>query len=308
VATKARLVELLDSGRPLREAARGLTSHISLAKPSLSHVMAASALTAYAARRPALELAGLETIFWLLVLCLGAATLNNYQDRDIDRLLRRTRGRPLASGEIGSWSGLAQAAVLILAGTLGLAGASGSAVLPVIGLAAVGVYNFVYTPLKRKSVLAIIPGAVCGALPVLMGWMAAGGGLESPQLWILVVVLAVWQLPHFWLVVLENQRDYRVSGIPNMLGVLSVEQLRRLVFLWATSFVVLTLLLPLYRVTQSAVAAWVLSANALVLASVFAFFLIRPDDRASYRGLFRFLNLSLALVMGVVMLDCLLRA
>jgi protoheme IX farnesyltransferase len=165
----------------------------------------------------------------------------------------------------------------------------------------------VYTPLKRKSVLAIIPGAVCGALPVLMGWVAAGGGLTSPQLWILVVVLGVWQLPHFWLVVLENQCDYRGSGIPNMLRLLSAEQLRRLVFLWGTTFVVLTLLLPVYRVTQSAVAAWVLAANAFALASVFAFFLLRVDG-GGYRGLFRYLNLSLALVMGVVMLDCLLHA
>jgi protoheme IX farnesyltransferase len=270
--------------------------------------MAASAFTAYVARKPALELSGLGIVFWLFLLCLGAATLNNYQDRDIDRLLSRTRRRALAAGEIGSRAALIQAAVLILAGTLGLGFTSDTVVLPITGLAAVCLYNFAYTPLKRRTSLAIIPGAVCGALPVLMGWMAAGGGLASPQLWILVVVLGVWQLPHFWLVVLENQRDYRGSGIPNMLRVLSVDQLRRLVFLWATAFVVLTLLFPLYRVTQSAVAAWVLFANALILASVFAFFLVRLDDGASYRGLFRFLNLSLAVVMGVVMLDCLLYA
>jgi len=270
--------------------------------------MAASAFAAYIARRPTLEPNGLLTVFWLFLLCLGAATLNNYQDRDIDRLLRRTRGRALAAREIGSGAALIQAAALILAGTLGLGFTSDAVLLPIIGLAAVCLYNFAYTPLKRRTSLAIIPGAVCGALPVLMGWMAAGGELASPQLWILVVVLGVWQLPHFWLVVLENQGDYRGSSIPNMLRILSVAQLRRLVFLWATAFVVLTLLFPLYRVTQSNAAAWTLSANALILASVFAFFLVRLEERTSYRGLFRVLNLSLAVVIGVVMLDSLLHA
>ena len=114
--------------------------------------------------------------------------------------------------------------------------------LPMAGLLGVCFYNLIYTPLKRRTILAIVPGAVCGVLPILMGWMAAGGGLASPKVWILVVIFGVWQLPHFWLVVLANRRDYRSSGIPNMLGILSVRQLRKLVFVWVGSFVVLTLL------------------------------------------------------------------
>ena len=303
MAPRAQTVAISNSRRPFSELAFRVVRHIGLAKLSLCYLMTASAFTAYVARRPALDSTALGTLFCLFLLCLGSATLNNYQDRDIDGQLRRTRRRPLARGEISPQAALFQAAALILAGTVGLFLASGSAALPLTGLIAVGFYNGIYTPLKRTTVLAIIPGAVCGMLPVLMGWMAAGGvgGLGSPKLWILMVVFGVWQLPHFWLVVLAHREDYRNSGIPSMLRILSVAQLRQLVFVWAVAFVVLTLCLPLYRVILSQTAAWVLFANALILAMVFGICLQGGSDR--YRALFRHLSLSLAIVISVILID-----
>jgi protoheme IX farnesyltransferase len=280
--------------------------HIGLAKLSLCYLMSASALTAYVARRPVLDAAALETIFCLFLLCLGSATLNNYQDREFDTRLRRTRRRPLARGEIGPRTALVQATALIIAGTAGLFLSSGSLALPLTGLIAVGCYNGIYTPAKRTTILAILPGAVCGMLPVLMGWMAAGGGLGSPKLWLLMIVFGVWQLPHFWLVLLAHREDYRNSGIPSMLGILSVGQLRQLVFVWAAAFVVLTLCLPLYRVILSEAAAWVLFANGLLLATFFGICLWGGRDR--YRALFRQLSLSLAIVMSVIVIDGIARS
>jgi protoheme IX farnesyltransferase len=283
--------------------ADGVGKHIGLTKPSVSLLMAASASTVYVVREPDLDWTALGVIFSLFMLFLGGATLNNYQDRDLDTRLQRTRERPLAAREIAPQAALIQALVLILAGTLGLFSVGTSLALPMTGVISIFLYNFVYTPLKRKTVLAVIPGAVCGILPVLMGWMAAGGGPESPRLWILVVVFGVWQLPHFWLVVLANEGDYRRSGIPNMLRFLSVRQLRKLVFVWVAAFVVLSLFLPLYRVVLSDSATWVLLANALTLSSVFGFvlFLQRGGDR--YHELFRYLNLSVAIVMSVIVVD-----
>jgi protoheme IX farnesyltransferase len=265
--------------------------------------MTASALVAYVVREPALDLTALGTMLCVFSLCLGGATLNNYQDRHVDAKLRRTRERPLASGSMGTRAALVQAAILILTGTLGLLFIGESVALPITGLIAIGVYNGIYTPLKKTTVLAIVPGAVCGMLPVSMGWMAAGGGVGSPTLWMLMVLVGVWQLPHFWLVVLANQEDYRDAGVPSMLRILSAQQLRQLVFVWVTAFVVLTLCLPLYRVILSETAAWILFANALLLASISCLFLYLPRDAARYRELFRYLNLSLAVVMAVIMAD-----
>jgi protoheme IX farnesyltransferase len=296
-------VEALDSRRSLLGRANGVMRHIGLAKLSLCYVMTASAGTAYVVRRPVLELPALGAIFCVLLLCMGAATLNNYQDRVVDTRLRRTRRRPLPLGEMSSRAALIQAVLLLLSGTLGLFLVAESLALPLTGLIAVCFYNGIYTPLKKRSILAVVPGAVSGSLPVLMGWMAAGGELGSPKLWILLVVFGVWQLPHFWLVVLANHEDYRASGIPTMLRIFSVRQLRQLVFVWVTAFVVLTLCLPLYRVTLSESAAWVLFANAVILASVFGLLLGVRGEGDRYRRLFLVMNLSLAVVMTVVMAD-----
>jgi protoheme IX farnesyltransferase len=303
VQARAQLMELWDSWRTPSERLEGVAKHIGLTKMARSYLMAVSAATAYVVRKPSLEWAALETFSYLFLLFLGAATLNNYQDRHLDGRLRRTRGRPLPRGEIGSRAALLQALILIFAGTLGLFVASGSVLLPAAGLIGVCFYNLIYTPMKKRTVLAIVPGAVCGALPILMGWMAAGGGLAAPEVWILVVIFGVWQLPHFWLVVLASREDYRESGIPNMLGVLSVRQLDKLVFVWVTSFAALTLLLPLYRVVLSEAAAWAFFANALVLTSVFGVLLFSQRGGHRYRNLFRYLSLSVAVVMCVIIVD-----
>jgi protoheme IX farnesyltransferase len=303
VESSAQIAERSGLCEVLRKSADGIAKHIGLTKPSVSLLMVASAATAYVAREPDPDGAALGAIFFLFLLLMGGATLNNYQDRDLDARLRRTRKRPLAAREIDSRAALIQATVLILVGTLGLFWVGTSAALPTMGVIAICLYNFVYTPLKRKTVLAVIPGAVCGILPLLMGWTAAGGGLESARLWILVVVFGVWQLPHFWLVVLANEGDYRSSGIPNMLRSLGVRQLRRLVFVWVVAFVGLSLLLPVYRVVLSDSATWVLLANALILSSVFGFVLFLQDGSDRYRELFRYLNLSVAIVMSVIVVD-----
>ena len=300
---RAHLMELLDAWGPPSERLKGAAKHIGLTKMARSYLMATSAATAYIVRNPSFEWMALGTVFSLFLLCLGAATLNNYQDRDLDGKLRRTRRRPLATGEVGSRAALTQALILITAGTLGLLIGSGSMSLPMTGLIGVCFYNLIYTPLKRRTTLAIVPGAVCGVLPILIGWMAAGGGLASPKVWILVVVLGVWQLPHFWLVVLASRGDYRESGIPNMLRVVSVQQLDKLVFVWVTSFAVLTLLLPLYRVVLSEAAAWMFFANALLLTSVSAALLFSQRGGHRYRDLFRYLGLSVAVVMSVIIVD-----
>jgi len=303
VQAKAQLLELLDSWRPASAPFKRVARHIGLTKIARSYLMAVSAATAYIVRRASFEWIALETVFYLFLVFLGAATLNNYQDRDMDGRLQRTRGRPLPGGEIGSRAALLQALILIFAGTLGLFVVSESMLLPMTGLIGVCFYNLIYTPMKRRTALAIVPGAVCGALPILMGWMAAGGGLAAPEVWILVVIFGVWQLPHFWLVVLASREDYRASGIPNMLRVLSVRQLDKLVFVWVTSFAVLTLLLPLYRVVLSEAAAWAFFANALILTSVFAVLLFSARGGHRYRDLFRYLSLSVAVVMSVIIVD-----
>jgi protoheme IX farnesyltransferase len=154
-------------------------------------------------------------IVWagVTLLAMGAAALNQVLDRDIDALMARTRLRPLPRNQmtpvaatfIGGGVSLAGCTALFLAGGL----------LPVmLGLAALGWYLAVYTPLKRRTPLALPLGALCGAMPPLIGWCLAGGALTDFRIITLAGLFFIWQIPHFWLLQARHAEDYQRAGIP----------------------------------------------------------------------------------------------
>jgi protoheme IX farnesyltransferase len=140
----------------------------------------------------------------------AAGALNQWLERDADGLMIRTQRRPLPSGRLGRPQALAFAAALALAG-LGLTGfAIGIAPALVVALSLV-TYLLIYTPLKRRTWWATIIGAVPGGLPILAGWMAAGGGLDGAGL-ALFAILFLWQMPHFYALAWIYRDDYLRGG------------------------------------------------------------------------------------------------
>lgn len=124
----------------------------------------------------------------------GALALNQYAERDADRVMRRTRDRPIPSGRVTPREALVFGLTLLGAGITHLAVASGA--LPALLAAVSGaIYLLVYTPLKRRSPICTIIGAAPGALPILIGW-AAGSGSLDPGGWVLFGIVYLWQLPH----------------------------------------------------------------------------------------------------------------
>jgi protoheme IX farnesyltransferase len=145
-------------------------------------------------------------------LVVGAANvLNNYLERDVDGLMRRTRDRPLPSGRVEPGTalllGLAMPAFALPA--LALAANPLTALLALVALVS---YAFVYTPLKRVSTLALFVGAVPGAIPPLMGWTAATGTIDARGM-ALFALLFVWQLPHFLAISIYLKDDYARGGL-----------------------------------------------------------------------------------------------
>jgi protoheme IX farnesyltransferase len=157
---------------------------------------------------------GLSAAVLLLgtALVVGAANaLNNFLERDVDALMRRTRDRPLPAGRLEPWTAVAVG--------LGLP----SVALPALAfytngltatLAALALFTYVviYTPMKRKSSLALFVGAVPGAIPPLMGWTAATGRLDAGGL-ALFALLYCWQLPHFLAISMYLKDDYARGGL-----------------------------------------------------------------------------------------------
>jgi protoheme IX farnesyltransferase len=156
----------------------------------------------------------------IALLSSGLSTLNQYLERDLDGLMRRTQGRPLPTGKLSpseaalfgiSLSAVATAYLAFFINPL-------SALL---GLATFASYLFVYTPLKTKTTLSTVFGAFPGAMPPLIGWVAARGriGVEA---WILFAILFLWQFPHFLAIAWMYRDDYARAGI-KMLPVVEPE-------------------------------------------------------------------------------------
>jgi protoheme IX farnesyltransferase len=152
----------------------------------------------------------LITLVGTLLVASGTATLNQWIERRYDAQMRRTANRPLVSGRLSGreacWFGLALSA----AGGALLA-ASVNVISALLGIGTLLGYLLVYTPLKRKTPLCTLLGAVPGAMPTLIGWAAASGGVGG-RAWLLFGILFLWQFPHFLAIALLYREDYAMAG------------------------------------------------------------------------------------------------
>jgi heme o synthase len=154
----------------------------------------------------------LHTLIGTALVASGAAALNQVWERDTDRLMRRTSSRPLPGGRLRVAEGAGFGVLLSIAGVawLSLAVNTLAAVVAALTLAS---YVFVYTPLKRRSSLSTLVGAVPGALPPVIGWVAVTGSLTLPAL-VLFGIQFFWQMPHFLAIAWMYRDDYAAAGIP----------------------------------------------------------------------------------------------
>lgn len=237
----------------------------------------------------------------LLVAC-GAATYNSLQEADVDSSMERTCRRPLPAGKITAPQALQQALVVTALGLL-VTAAGTSSPLPVLLLvASVILYNGIYTRLKEKTVLAILPGAVCGALPPCIGWLAAGGSSTDPTIFMLFGLFFLWQLPHFWLIVLHYKGDYHHAATPTMLTLFSEQSLKRIIVCWVgaltVSFLTFTLIVQGVHLYSRFLVA--LNGLLLLVIAVGPFYGVR---KAHYRRFFLYLNGSFFFTLLVLCCD-----
>ena len=213
---------------PIDAAGRGpllvARDYVALTKPAINRMcllMAAGGMF-LAPRAASGEFAiGLGTaLLGLLGTALAVASanaLNMWLERDTDKLMRRTKDRPLAAERISSDGALLFGVALGVAAVATLALATNLATT-LIGLLAIVSYVGIYTPLKYKAPIALVVGAIPGAVPPLMGWTAVTGSLDAPGL-VLFAVLFVWQMPHFIAISIVRRRDYDAAGIRTVPGV-----------------------------------------------------------------------------------------
>lgn len=185
-----------------------------------------------AANHESMEL--LYVCLGVLLLSSGSAALNQYQERDIDGHMERTRNRPLPTRIISDTG--AVALIVLFAGIgMGILYMKTSIIAFWLGVLTLVTYNFIYTPLKRKTIFAILPGSLVGGLIPMIGWAAAGSSILRPEILTLAFFVFVWQVPHFLLLLVRHHSDYENALLPTLINRVDAEQFVRIAFIWLTT-------------------------------------------------------------------------
>lgn len=190
-----------------------VAAYAELTKPRITFLIVLTAAAGFAlgSPGPVNYVALVSALFGIGLLSSGIATLNQYAERDLDGLMRRTANRPLPSGKLAPWEALAfGAGTTILAEAYLLVFVNPLTAL--LGLTVIAGYVFAYTPLKTRTSLSTLVGAFPGAVPPLIGWTAARGTIDLEG-WVLFAILFLWQFPHFLAIAWMYREDYSRAGI-----------------------------------------------------------------------------------------------
>jgi heme o synthase len=188
-------------------------AYVVLTKPDVTFLVVITTVAGfYLGSHGALDWALLaHTLFGTTLVGAGTAALNQYIERDMDAVMRRTASRPLPLGTLQPADVLRFGVALVIIGAAWLAVAV-NALSAFLALATCVFYLGLYTPLKTRTTLATAIGALPGALPPMIGWAAARGNLSAGA-WILFAILFFWQFPHFFAIAWMYREDYARAGI-----------------------------------------------------------------------------------------------
>lgn len=270
-----------------------------LAKVPLCFLVGCTTLFGYFLATPVFSIQSLIAGGGVFFLAMGAATLNSVQEKSLDAQMERTKRRPLPQGTVSPFWAFVQAIFLLFTGLAFLSTVSTGSLVPFwVALGAVLLYNFVYTPLKRKSILAIIPGAISGAMPPYIGWLAGGGGVAGFGAGLLIALLILWQVPHYWLVLLNHKEDYQGGCLPHLLEYFQEAAIKRFFCTWIGALAIVMLMFKLITLNIGTIAFALAIANSLMLSLVFLLQLV-VKQKSNYKLLFIVLNTSLLVHMVV---------
>lgn len=271
-----------------------MARHVDLIRPRVSLAVAGGALFGALYYGGPDWWPGAVTALGAGVLCAGCSALNQVQEREFDSRMQRTKNRPVAAGHLSVHRGAMIAALLILAG-LGLFAGVGGWPLFWLGVSVPAIYNGLYTPLKPVTPMALLVGAVSGAMPPLTGWIGAGGSLLDPAIVGVTTVFYLWQVPHFWLLHEKHREDYERAGFATLASRLPRSLYHPVLCLWVSAYFVGLGYLVLAEGTGT---ASLLAPPAIVITGGFALFsAARSRRRQAAMTVYASLPLTLAVLL-----------
>lgn len=273
-----------------------------LGKVRITFFVAISGSVGYVIANGGGDLTMLLVALGIFVLSSGSAAFNHIQEIKTDALMNRTKNRPLPTNKISKTNASVVAILMSLAGLFIIYSASNFEAF-VFGILAFISYNVIYTPLKRLTAWAIMPGGLVGAIPPVIGWAAAGGDLLSPQLLALAMFFFVWQIPHFWFLLLLYDKDYRKAGFPTLTSTFSNLQLRRISYVWVVALAATCMLLPLFGATHNTLTSLLLLLAGFVLVYRTGKLISTYQPNMNLKFAFRDINLYVLTVVILLSVD-----
>lgn len=237
--------------------------YLTLAKPILSVAIAFTSFAGYVIAKREVNVETFYVFTGVLLMSSGVSALNQVIERKTDALMERTKKRPLASGTLSVKNGITAGLVIFLIGFILILSLSNWAAL--LGIFNAVWYLGVYTPLKQKSVFALLVGTITGAIPFIMGFLTAGTSQSLGLALFVSLFLVIWQIPHFLLLIVKYGAEYETAGLATLSTYWGTQTVKRVTILWIIASAMSILLLPFFSITQHWIASY-----GLVLLSIFS--------------------------------------
>ena len=227
-----------------------LKTILALIKFRVSIAVTFTAITTYIVYAETVDYKILWVVLGVFLLASGASALNEYQEHKYDALMKRTQSRPIPSGDLTPLQGFIISWLFMIGGAAGVAFAFNT--VPAL----VGVVHFlwdngIYTSLKRITAFAVVPGSLVGAIPAFIGWTAAGGYVFDSTIVFISFYLFIWQVPHFWLLMLKYGSEYEQAGFPTINNAVKPQSLNKIIFTWVLGTAFSSIIIPLFLVNIS---------------------------------------------------------
>ncbi|MBN1597431.1 MAG: protoheme IX farnesyltransferase [Bacteroidales bacterium] len=279
---------------------KALKNILELSKVKITVAVSLTTITGYVLGRGKFDWGFVAVTVGIFFLACASSVLNHIQESAMDAQMKRTRNRPIPLGSVG----IKQAAVLALTETV-----AGITILfiwaesyaLILGLLAMIWYNGIYTYLKRITPHAVIPGSLIGAIPPLAGWVESGASLLDYRAWAMALFFFVWQVPHFYLLILKYGPEYEKAGFPSLTSIHSNTTIRLMIFLWVVATAFFALSLYYFGVISSVVTMILVIVMSLWL--IIAFMLPLIINRKEFNPFKFFMRINYYVLVIIIVLN-----
>lgn len=238
----------------------------------------------------------------ILFLAVSSSVLNQIQEVELDGKMNRTHNRPIPAGNINLQKAILFFLINFITGIV-IIYYAGNHKAATIALITVFWYNVIYTYSKRITAFAVFPGAVTGALPPLIGWVAAGGGIWDRSIMFLEFLFFTGQIPHFWLLIIKYGEEYKKAGIPSLTNIFTISQINRLTFTWVVFSVVAALFLCYFEIILNTPFIFILLLASVIIIWQFAGLLISMENKTENKKYSILLDSYFLLVLILLISD-----